>query len=152
MAVRVTTYDPAKVRLIVAGNIITGFAPNRLIQYRPDVAVWSDALGVDNEPVRWATNNPMATVSIFLSQSSPSNFTLSTLLNLDRLTATQTAPFILEDGNSAIPTRILAKLGWVSEQPGMSWNPGPETRQWNIRLVLPIHDVHGLDETEVIRL
>ncbi len=153
MATRVTTYDPAAVAVSVAGNIITGFAPGRMMEYRPDAPVWQDALGVDNEVVRWATNNPMGTISLFLLQSSNSNFTLSTLLNLDRLTASQTAPFIIQDKSGTdTPTRMIATLGWVNTQAVLAWGAGPETRRWDLRLVLPIHDVHGLGEDNVISL
>lgn len=153
MATRVTTYDPARVSVSVAGNIITGYAPGQMIQYRPDVEVWADALGVDNEPVRWATGNPMATLILFLSQASPSNFVLSTLLNLDRITSAQPAPVIIEDKNGlGTPTRVAALIGWVKAQPPLAWGAGPTVRQWDIRLVKVLHDTHGLDQDPVISL
>lgn len=153
MTLRVTTYDPAKVQVIVSGNHITGFARGRMIEYRPDAPVWADALGVDNEPVRWATNNPMGTLILTLSQASVSNLILSTLLNLDRLTSSQLAPVVVQDRSGTdTPTRIIAKMGWINTQPGLVWGAGPEPRQWNIRLILPIHDVHGLGQNDVITL
>ncbi len=153
MAVRVTTYDPAKVTVSVAGVIVTGFAPGRMIEYRPDAAVWADDLGVDNEPVRWMINNPMGTLTLQLAQSSQSNFTLGTLLNLDRLTAAQVSPVVVEDrSGTGEPTIMIAKLGWVSVQPTLAWSAVPEPRQWDIRLVLPFHNVQGLGVDDVITL
>lgn len=154
MATRVVTYDPAKVSVSVAGNIIAGYAQGQMIQYRPDALVWEDALGVDNEPVRWASNNPMGTLTLILAMSSPSNGPLGLLLNLDRLTASQTSPVIVEDrsGGRGTPTRMIAKLGWVSAQPALNWGSGPEPRQWDIRLVMPLHDIHGFNETPGISI
>lgn len=153
MAVRVTTYDPAKVIVTVAGNIIAGYAPGQMVQYRPDVPVWADALGVDNEPVRWASGNPMATLTFFLSQASTSNFILSALLNLDRITSTQPAPVTITDSSGpGEPTIVIAQLGWVSEQPALLWGATPTARQWDIRLMRPVHVVQGLDQNPTISL
>lgn len=150
---RVTTYDPAKVLVAVSGSIISGYAPGRMVEFRPDAPVWTDALGVDNEVVRWAPSNPMATLSLYLSQASNSNFILSTLLNLDRLTSTQVAPVIIQDKSGpGEPTRVIAKLGWLNVQPTLAWSAGPEARKWDLRLVLPLHDVRGLDQDAVISL
>ena len=149
MATRVTTYDPAKVDLVVAGNIITGFASGRMLEYRPDAPVWQDALGVDNEPVRWQTNNPMATLIFNLTQSSTSNFVLGALLNVDKLTASSPAPVLMEDrSGTGAPTIIIAKLGWLNSQPVLAWGAGPEARQWSLRLLMPMRPIMSLQGLE----
>ena len=153
MATRVTTYNPADVQVSVAGNIISGYAPGRMVEYRPDAPVWTDALGVDNEAVRWALSNPMATLSLILAQSSTSNFVLSALLNLDRITGAQIAPVLVQDmSGDGLPTSIIAKLGWLNTQPPLLWGANAGVRQWDLRLVLVAHDIHGLDQDEVITL
>ncbi len=153
MATRVTTYNPADVIVSVAGNRITGFAPGRMVEHRMDVVVWTDAIGVDNEPVRWALHNPFSTLTLTLLQSSTANFILGGILNLDKITGAQVAPVIVQDkSGDGVPTRIITKTAWINTQPAMVWSQGIEVRQWVLRLVDPIHDIRGLDRTSAISL
>lgn len=161
MTTRVSTYDPAKVQVVVGGAIITGFAPGRMIQYRDDGPVISDDEGVDGESVRWRRLNPFGTLTLFLSQASGANFILSSLLNVDRITLAGIVPVMVQDrsagrtpgilggGTSGIPTRIIAGNGWIMNQPDMVWGDSPESRQWDIRVLDAVHDIRGYEESAV---
>lgn len=141
--VRVTTYDPAEVQVSVGGFIISGFAQGRLIEYRPEQDVISDGEGVDGEVARWARNNPLSTLTLALMQGAASNFTLNTLLNVDRLTLAGVLPILITDRNGAQPTRLLAGQGWVKAQPDIRWSATAEPREWQLRMMNTIHDIHG---------
>ena len=153
MATRVTTYNPSDIHVVFGGHLISGYSPGRMMEYVPDAPVWEDGKGVDNERARWQTNDPYSTLSVYLQPSSKSNATLNDILNLDRLTGTQFLPVSFQDVNGpGTPSSIIAITGWLNKQPDIVYSDGVESRKWDIRMVLSIHEINGWDETPPITL
>lgn len=143
----IKTYDPAAVRLSVAGILISGFASGTFISWTPDAPPIADAYGVDGEPARWQTGNPFANLDFQLMHTSASNAVLSNLANADLLTQAGIFPVVLEDKSNpgdSQPTRIIAGRAWIQSWPGITYgNGGPSARGWRVRCLDMITDIRG---------
>ncbi len=155
MGTKVRTYDPAKIVVSVAGQIITGFAPGRFLEIIQDREQVADDVGVDGEPVRWAADWPLVTLSMTLALTAAANYTLGNLYNVDRLTMAAIFPVLIEDQSTGESTgrlpRMVASRGWIQTQPTWAYEGGtPVGRQWKVRMLDTIFD-HGLtSETELV--
>lgn len=143
----IKTYDPAAVRLSVAGILLAGFAPGQFITFAPDAPPITDAYGVDGEPARWQTGNPFANLDFQLMHTSPSNVVLSNLANVDLLTQAGIFPVVLEDKSNpddSQPTRLIAGRAWIQSWPTISYGGGgPSARGWRVRCLDMITDIRG---------
>lgn len=141
-------YDPAEVQLLVAGNVIKGFAPGQFIRLNANDAVFNDDYGVDGEPVRWATRDPFTTLTFNLLVTSQSNGILSNLLNLDILTHTALYPIMVEGAGGT----YLAAQAWVSRQPDIVYGVDSEQRSWTLRVLHLVYNTQGTGEVEATNI
>jgi len=139
------TYDPARVSVSIAGQLLHGFVQGKMIEFSLDTPTWSDEYGVDGEPARWVNLNPFGSLKVFLAQTSGSNITLSNLANGDKVTQAVLLPVLVVDGSNPRdrqPTRLLAVAGWIQGSPSLLWQGDvPVGREWVIRLLNPLTDV-----------
>ncbi len=153
MATEVKTYNPAAVEVNFGGFILTGFAPGTMIDLVPDVVQWEDDSGVDGEPTRWRNQNPFDTLTLFLAQTSVSNFVLSNLLNADLATQAAVFPMLIMDNNtSGIKSTYVSSRGWIVGQPRIVFAGAPNARQWVFRLLSTFYNTQGVDGTPAIAL
>jgi hypothetical protein len=132
----------------VGGNVITGFVAGTMVEHRMDQDFTRDAEGVDGEPARWRRNNPFSALTLHLRPSSNSNFVMSTMFNVDRLTMAGLLPVLVEDrSGGGTPTRLLAGNAWVQRMPDLTWSDVPAPRAWTLRMINVVHDVQGYEET-----
>ena len=150
----IKTYDPAKVLVIVAGNIISGFAPGVFIQLSEDQPMLSDDFGCDGESARWLPYAPFSTLVLTLAPTAGANTTLSNLLNLDRFTQAAIFPVIVQDSSNPTdtqPPRIVAGRGWLRGFPVMTYQNGvPVGRPWTLRLLDVVFDAREVGETPAL--
>lgn len=153
---RVVSYDPAKVQVLIGGNVLSGFAPGTMVEVTEDTPKFADEVGVDGEPLRWNTNSPMATMTVYLMQSSTGNEALSNLHNLDRATGAALFPVSVEDKNPTdgqVPSGMIAGTAWIQGQPALAWAGGaPTARRWVIRMLSPVFHVTGQAQTDNVSL
>ena len=153
MVTDVKTYDPAEVLVVVGGFIISGFAPGTLIELAPDAAPFRDDFGVDGEPARWASRNPLDSLTLSLAQSSASNFVLSNLLNADLVTHAGILPVLIMDNNtSGLRSTYVAARGWVTGPPRIQYAADPTARRWIIRLLNTLYNTKGIDGASAISI
>lgn len=127
---RVDTIDPKDVTVIVAGNIIEGFAQEQIVVERESNQV-EDEIGADGDVARRITNDRRGTITITLLQTSRSNLFLSGLAVADELSGSVLFPVIVKDqrGNDL----HVAPNAWVQKMPRTSYRAGVESREWKIR-------------------
>lgn len=75
----VNTYDPLDVNVIVGSTILTGFADGTFVKVEADEDSYTPYVGAKGEVVRARNANKMGTITVTLSQDSPSNSYLSKL-------------------------------------------------------------------------
>lgn len=131
MANEVQTYDPKSIQVIVAGNVIGGFA-EELVRIVPEANIYDDDIGAQGEVVRFATNDKRGTVTITLLQTSQSNLFLSTLAKTDQFSGSGVFPLVIKDtkGNDI----HIAPQAWIMKMPDTAYRKGVETREWQIRV------------------
>ena len=156
----VKTYDPAKVLVVLAGLIITGFARGVFVELTPAEASFRDDHGVDGEPIRWAPRNPFDALVITLSQTSQSNSLLSHLRNADLVTHASIFPVRITDLNAevasnaedttevalplpSLPSTYVAARGWITGAPSIGYGADPTARRWSLRLLNTLYNVTG---------
>ena len=125
------TYDPKQVAVIIAGQIISGFADGTFVNVERDEDTWSLQVGADVEATRAKSNNKSGTLTVTLQQGSPSNAVLAALATADELTNTGIFSFLIKDnsGNSL----HLAETAYIQKPAGSEYGREAGTREWVIR-------------------
>lgn len=141
------TYDPARVQINVAGHPISGFMDGRFIDLEPGSPTFEDEIGVDGEPVRWLTYDPLFNLYLDLVQTAEDNAFLSNLRLGDSLSQAILFPVLLVDGSNPAdtqPTRMVAPRAWIKTQPAIIYESGsPVGRRWQLRLLNVVLDIRG---------
>lgn len=130
MAVR--TYDPASVSVIVAGKLMTGFADDSAVTVERMTDTWTDQVGTDGFVTRAKSNDQRGTVTINLTQTSPSNDDLQALASADELSGNGAGPFLMRDGSGR--TICSGDTCWVTKPPSLEFGRSVVNRQWVIRV------------------
>ncbi|KIL72721.1 phage structural protein [Bacillus badius] len=66
------SYDPKKCTVNVGGRFITGFDEGTMVSSERDEDFFSEKTDAQGEPIVTETHNPFGTITITLSQTSPS--------------------------------------------------------------------------------
>lgn len=107
-------YDPTKVNLVVAGNLIQEFAPDTFISAKRDEDAYSKQVGAKGETTRTRNANKGGSIEITLMQQSPSNDVLSALAVLDELSGTGVGEAQVTDATTTA-TLAHAQNAWVKK-------------------------------------
>lgn len=124
------TYNPQDIEVIVAGNVISGFAEDKVTVERESDQV-DDDVGADGEVVRRLTNDKRGTITITLLQTSKSNLFLSTLAKTDEFTGAGSFPTIIKDTRGR--DLHIAAQSWIRKMATAGYGARVETRVWVIR-------------------
>lgn len=130
MAVR--TYDAAQVILTINGVEISGYASDTFISIEREEPSFTKVVGADGTTSRAKSNNRSGTMTITLSQTSPSNDYLSALLAQDELSNSGVVPVILKDISGQ--SRFFSGTGWVQGMPTVEYAKEISDREWLIDL------------------
>ncbi|RYF51816.1 MAG: DUF3277 family protein [Cytophagaceae bacterium] len=137
----VRTYDPALVTWIWGGEIATGFAEDTAISVEMMSDAWADQAGVDGSVSRSRSNDYRGTVTVNLSQSSPTNDKYQALHNADLLTGLGASPGLLRDASGR--TIITGDSGWIVKAPPAEFGRSLSNRQWVIRFAHLVMAIGG---------
>lgn len=91
------TFDPQKVTLVIAGNIISGFGEGSFITASREEDTWLSVVGSDGRVARARNANKKGIVQFTLLATAPSNDVCSALHNADELTGIPPGAFQLID-------------------------------------------------------
>lgn len=129
----VRTVDPKNVIITIGGVPMSGFADGTFLEITPDTQQFTKVIGADGFATRVKTNNYGAVMTLTLSQSSPSNDVLSSLLAADRLSNTGVVPILVRDLSGT--TVIFSATGWIQQFPDTSYANTINNRAWVLDLV-----------------
>jgi hypothetical protein len=122
------TYDSKKVLLIVGGSYITGFQDGTNISVDRNADSWNFSPNVGGGGTRSKTNNTSGRITFTLSQTSSSNFILSTIQQLDEKSNAGLVPVLIEDLNGR--SIHSCESAWVVKPPAAEYGMESSGRQW----------------------
>jgi len=131
------TFDPQKVTLVIAGNIISGFGEGSFITASREEDTWLSVVGSDGRVARARNANKKGIVQFTLLQTSPSNDVCSALHNIDELTGIPPGAFQLIDQLGR--TVLSGDETFFMKPADVEYDKQVTNRQWS--LVVPKLDM-----------
>lgn len=128
MAVR--TYDPKSVVLVFGGATISGYADGTFITVERNSDNFSMISGADGEVSRAKTNDRTGSITITLTQTSPSNSLLSFYEALDQRTGSGVAPVGITDLKGG--STYFSGNGWVRKPANAEFSKEISNREYII--------------------
>lgn len=122
------TFDPAKVLVSFAGQVITGFAPDTFISAERNEDGFTLVVGAGGEATRSQSRNKSGTVTLTLMASSQSNDILSAVALADELSGTGVSPLFIKEFNGT--TVVMAQNAWIKKLPVMERAKEAGTVEW----------------------
>lgn len=129
--------DPNEVSCAFVGvPVVGGFADGTMVTVEMDDDAFGDKVGAMGDVTRFKKNNPMATITVRLMQTSKYNTVFSTLHALD-----QAAPNGAGVGPSSIKDLAGTSLyffskSWVAKAPTVNRGTDDNPMEWKFRAVL----------------
>ncbi len=142
----VRTVDPKNVIIAIGGVPMSGFADGTFLEISSDAQQFTKVTGADGHTTRVKTNNYGGTLTLTLSQSSPSNDVLSAMFNADRLRNAGVVPVLIRDLTGT--TEIFAATGWIQQIPSVIYGNAVNNREWVLDLAEMDAFVGGNGETD----
>ncbi len=124
----VKTYSPSKIQVIIAGNVMSGFAEGTFVGAEREDDAFTKHVGADGEVGRTQSANKSGEVTLTLAQYSASNDVLSSLAIADELTASSIFPVIIKDSGGT--TILFSGEGWVRKLPAVEFSDEITDREW----------------------
>jgi hypothetical protein len=127
----VRTYDPGKVSFVFSGIIATGYADDEFIAVERMTDTWMDSAGTDGYVTRARSGDNRGTITVTLSQTSPTNDAFQALALADELSGNGAGYALLRDASGR--TICSADTAWIVKPPAVSFGRSPVNRVWVIR-------------------
>lgn len=145
----IRTYNPRNVTItLVSGlgaHIVKGFDDGQFINIEYESDAYDHVVGADGEEMRIKKNDRRATCTITLLQSSDTNQYLSNLENLDRVSDSGVAGFLLRD---ATTNEVVASDSvWVKKRPAFNRDKSKVAMAWVLSMKSPDFNYSGAAET-----
>lgn len=126
------TYDPSEVSVFIALLYeTTGFAPNSLVQISKDTSSYQTLKGGAGGVERVKNEDETYTMTLSLSQTSPTNSILNALAVLDNVSGRGIFPIFVKDSSGQ--SLFLAGSCWIESPATASYTGSIETREWTIK-------------------
>jgi hypothetical protein len=132
MALKV--YDPNQVSVIVGTiNIEEGWDDGEFLTIEYDENAFETVVSTDGMVTRSKTNNAVATITVKLIQSSPSNDALSALHNVDLITnnGAGVVPLFINDKSGR--SKYTALECWVEKFADVAFDREATGREWTLK-------------------
>jgi len=124
-------YDSKQILQSFLGNILVDFAEDSFVTIAWDTESFTDKVGADGFVVRSRQSDNRATITIRLSQRSPSNAILFAAHKADRATGRGVGPYIIKDLGGQ--TLITAPNTWVQKRPDVEFGKDAGEMEWVLR-------------------
>lgn len=128
----VKSYNPASVSIVRGTKLISGYADGTFVTIERMTDTWSDQVGSDGEVSRAKNNDQRGTVTIVLTQTSPSNDDLDADATADELTGNAAAPLLVRDASGR--TICSGDTSWIVKKPSLEFGREVGPRTWVIRV------------------
>ncbi len=136
------TFDPKKLTVTLGTHTVTGFASDSMLAIELDSEVYNTDVDAYGNSSRFKINNTNATLTLTLSQASPSNDMLATFYALD-VSANQGAfPVMIKDNSGT--TLITSQFGYIEKLPSIEYGAESKNREWVIKLTETTFTVGGI--------
>ncbi len=122
------TYDPGKIVVSLAGNLLSGFADGSFVAAERRENAFNLVVGAGGEACRVRSRNKSGTVTLTLMGSAISNAILSALAAADELAGTGIGPLFIKDlGGTTI---LSAGNAWIEKIPNVEFGKELANREW----------------------
>lgn len=135
------TYSPKKVQVIVANQIMTGFAEDSLVEVEKAENDFDKEIGADGEVARTQSADESGSVTISLMQTSASNDILNSLRDTDKASGASPYPVMVKDGSGR--TIINMNEAWIKKVPNSKFGKRSGDRVWILESGIVAHKVGG---------
>ena len=125
------TFDPNQVTVTWGPYIITGFAESPMLSVVLDKPRWNEEDDIHGNCIRYGVKSTTGTITLTLTQASPSNDTLSLVSKIDSRLGTGALPLTIKDNNGTSEFKTLH--AWVKNPPDATMaNTTGNNREWNM--------------------
>lgn len=128
------TYDPAQHAISFAGNILSGFAEDSLVEIEQDNDTFSYTPSADGPGARARNRDEQVTITVRLLKTSMSNDILSALHAADKLKGAGIGLFALKDLAGAT---TFSGNAWVQKPPNIVIGTEIDTYEWTLKCAKP---------------
>jgi hypothetical protein len=135
------TYDPAAVKLVIGGNIISDFMDGTFVTVAKSEDDWLGMVGADGNPARAKNLNDEAVITFTLKQTSRSNLVLSSMRATDRLTRATIGASSVTDALST--TTISGESSYIKKVADVGYAKEIQGREWQVALPRAVITVGG---------
>lgn len=136
------TFDPNEFFVNLYAVPMTQFAKGTYVEITYDSDAFIDEVGANGNVVRILSTDYRATMKFTLMSESPSNDVLSTALQIDRLTGSNTTQALCQDGRGT--SIATANQAWIKKAPDQAFSSSEATtRVWEIRCAALVATVGG---------
>jgi hypothetical protein len=129
----VHTYDAKKVKVIVGGIPLSGYADGTFIKIERDNDLFTKVVGADGITSRSKSNDRGGTAVLTLKQTSPSNDILSAFHLTDELTNAGIFPLLVQDMSGR--STFISATAWIKKLPSSEFGKDLGNREWTFDLV-----------------
>jgi hypothetical protein len=145
----IKTYNPKNVTItLVSGlgaHIVKGYDDGQFINIEYESDAYDHIAGADGEEMRVKKNDRRASCTITLLQSSDTNNYLSNLENLDRVSDSGVAAFLLKDASSG--EIVATDSVWIKKRPAYSRDKSKVAMAWVLSMKSPDFNYAGAAES-----
>lgn len=128
----VRTYDPKKVKVIVGGVPMSGFADGTFMTVARENDSFTKVSGADGIVSRAKSNDKSGSATLTLAQTSPSNDVLTGFSQADELSNNGVVPVLVQDFSGR--STYVSAFGWVRKPPDGEFGKEITNREWIIDL------------------
>ena len=126
------TFDPAEVVITIGGVPMSGYADGTFALLSRNVDAYSMVTGADGLTTRVKSNNRSGSLTLTLTQTSPSNDVLSGFALLDELSNGGVVPIQVKDLSGT--TILFSATGWVRKIADVEYSNVLSNREWILDL------------------
>lgn len=125
-----SSYNPQEIAVIIGGIPIEGLADGTFVNVERSANTFEKSTGCDNRTTRIKQNDRSGTVTITLSQTSPSNDYLSGIMALDEATGDGVVALLIKDINGS--TLCSAPYAWIVKPSPAGYGKSITNREWKL--------------------
>jgi hypothetical protein len=135
-------FDPEQLSIVIGSSGINGFAEDSMLTIEMEDPTYTISYDISGEATRFKSKRSSATITLRLTQSSPSNDLLSGYLELDRVTNGGMFEMVIKDGSG---TSLFSSLYvFVEQAPTVEFGAENKTREWTLKATSVSHFVGGV--------
>jgi hypothetical protein len=138
------TYNPAAVSVVFGTKLLSGYADDSFVAIERMTDTWMDQVGTDGYVSRSKSNDTRGTITVTLTQTSPSNDDLQAMATADELTGNAAAPVLVRDASGR--TICSGDSAWVTKPPANEFGRNVTNRQWVLRVANLVIFTGGSDQ------